>query len=232
MPASIAPAWIQAVAAIVSLGVTWWLARLTARYVRTTEDIANTSRSQVEQALALARSNQIGAARALLEESRRIRSELGELPDQSIPPMVGGSGIVPTIHPWFHSVIPTIAQTDSEIVGLFLKLDRSLHNHGVMMNGLAKAEESAAVANERLKRAEDLHHDVSTALAVGLEKELEDFVRVRGEASVAERNLLQAQSTAEVTYAGCIQTLDTIASRLAMILKSGTAPQAIPTRAA
>jgi hypothetical protein len=145
--------------------------------------------------------------------------------------MIGGSGIVPVIHPWFHSLIPTIAQSDSEVVSLFLKLDRCLHNHSVMMKDLSRAEEAAARATERLRRVTELQENPSVSLAIGLEKEMEDFVTAKGEAAVAGRNAQQARSTAEVTYNGCIKTLDALAKRLNAIAESGTSVET-PSRGA
>src|SRR5438876_1150760 len=109
------PAWVQAGAAVLSFGVTFWLAKLTSRYVRTTKDIADSSKEQVQQAIELVRTNDVGTARALMEEVARIRSELGDPPDEAIPPVLTASIVVPTVHPWMQPIIPTIARSDAEI---------------------------------------------------------------------------------------------------------------------
>ena len=115
---------------------------------------------------------------------------------------------------------------------MFLKLDRALHNNAVMMRGLNLAEENADVADQRLKRVDEQQEDVSNTIASGLEKELDDYVRVSGEASVAKRNREQARINAEVTYNGCIRILDDIAVRLAAITREANSSNPVPTRTA
>src|SRR5712692_997469 len=101
-PNPIVPAWIQAGAAVASFLVTALLAFLTWRYVRVTRQIADASKQQVDQALAFARRDQVAVARTLLEETKRIRSELGPVPPGGGLAPLPQPGAVPHVHPWVH----------------------------------------------------------------------------------------------------------------------------------
>lgn len=70
------------------LGLGWgtiWPARLTAKYVRITEEISRAIAESVKQALNLAKLNDKAAGQVLLVEARRVRSELGPSPTDDVP---------------------------------------------------------------------------------------------------------------------------------------------------
>ncbi len=212
------PSWIQAGAAILSLIVTGVLARLTAKYVRLTEQIARASEQQVNQAIRLAKTNQISVARALLEESERIRSELGDAPDDALPLMIGGGALVPTVHAWMHPIIPAVAQLDAAIVGLFLKLDRDLHNYDVASRQLRVCEIKATEARETAERVDRICERRDENLAIDLEAELSDQFAAKHAVDVTKHNEKHALQIARITYRGAHRTLDEIQERLGTIV--------------
>jgi hypothetical protein len=122
--------WIQIAAPVLTLVVTAWLAYLTSRYVRVTERIARSAQQQLDDALKAGQERVHRLAATLLEETHRIRAELGQRPDPD-----GGYGqdlygvTVPTVHPWIQTLIPGIGLTDARIVGLFLKLSADLDHY-------------------------------------------------------------------------------------------------------
>jgi len=73
-------------------------------------------------------------------------------------PLVGDAE-VPEIHPWFHRVIPQIAESDLSIIGLFLTLDRQLHNYRAAAEETGEitawedASQAARVATQNAERA-------------------------------------------------------------------------------
>jgi len=92
--------------------------------------------------IAAARRQQRGVATSLRELVRGIRRELelGLTPgEKKMGDLVGQAG-VPEIHPWFLPVIPQIAESDPLIIGLFLTLDRGLHNYRASLNRLYGAK--------------------------------------------------------------------------------------------
>jgi len=133
---------VQAIATVVVVVVT-------IAYVVLTSRIAKAARDQANHLLEAARSNRRSVAAALLEEVRRIRSELGPRPDEDdIVAAVGGS-VPPSVHPRFHTVIPQVAESDAGIVGLFLVLDRDLHNYRVELDALGAARQVYLVEDLR-----------------------------------------------------------------------------------
>ena len=99
------PAWLQAIGGLGAFGVTAWLARLTLRYVRASEQIA-----------AGGRQSQVAIARALLEDLKRIRSGLGPVPGETVPPPAEGLSI-PRVHRWLELIIPQMALSNAGVVG-------------------------------------------------------------------------------------------------------------------
>jgi len=111
---SLTPQWLQAVGGLGAFGVTAWLAQLTQRYVDAAERMA-----------AAGRENQVAIARALLVDARRIRTELGPLP-QSGTAAALPERTVTRVHPWLHPVIPQIALSEAGVVEALMTLDRGL----------------------------------------------------------------------------------------------------------
>lgn len=67
-------------------------------------------------------------ARNLLQETRRIRDELGKHPDHIL--LRGGHDVfqVPRVHQWMQALVPEAALIHGDVVGNFMRLDRELHN--------------------------------------------------------------------------------------------------------
>ncbi len=203
---ALAPAWVQAAAALLSFAVTAWLAYLTLRSVRAADRMAASAQSQVDTVIEAGRRNQHGVAASLREEARRIRSELGPRPENDLAVAIGGV-IPPQVHPWFRPIVPQIAQTDAAIVGLFLQLDRDLHNYRVSARRLSKARrelDEKRVAREGLK-------DFGES-AEG--KDVTAWGNAEQDVRVAEMNVETALGQAAVTYRGASTTLDQLETAL------------------
>ena len=71
-------------------------------------------------------------ARNLIQETRRIRDELGKRPGTIV--FLGGQDAfaVPSIHPWMQTLVPEAALIHGDIVGDFMRLDRELHNLAIV----------------------------------------------------------------------------------------------------
>src|SRR5205807_4034317 len=198
---------VQAGAAVLAFGVTVWLAvltrryvRLTDRYVRTTEEIAGSSRRQVEGVVEAGRRSQRAVAAALLQEVQRIRTELGPRPSNErslqgtgLRLMVGG-GIVPQVHRWLEPVIPRVAESDPAVVGLFLRLDRDLHNYRVTVRRVEQARRDLA-DKERIKAAARAH-------------ELTPSLEAQQALKVADENVGRRLTDAELAYQACHRELE------------------------
>ncbi len=191
----------------------WWLARLTARYVRSTDQIATSSKQQVEQALAFARRDQVAVARTLMEEVKRIRRGLGPHPNGGVTPLPNADA-VPLVHHWVHPVIPQIAQTDAKIVGEFMTLDLQLYNCKVACEELQKAR---AKKDDVLERRDGLG-EVYKNTTVKPDKEITEYMQLSQGAIVAEQNVSTALGLADIAYRTCHGTLDRLAKLLTPLL--------------
>lgn len=204
--------WLQAGSAIVAVLVTWWLTRLTARYVKTTKKIAESSHRQVQHALDTVAVSQRGIAAALLEEVHRIRSELGPAPQNNVRPIVSRGSVVPSLLSWMQPVIPTAAQIDTAVVAGFMKLDRLLANLLVASNSLCQAQDALTVATDEYSAADHAQqnrHVHPTLALTALE-----LPEAKQRLEVAEANATGALAHAEKCYAMCHQELDALEARL------------------
>jgi hypothetical protein len=95
---------------------------------------------------AAGRENQIGIARALLVEAKRIRADLGSLP-QSGTAAALPERTVTRVHHWLHPVIPQIALSEAAVVEALMTLDRGLDEFESALSSFHSA---------RLQRDQDL----------------------------------------------------------------------------
>ena len=201
---------MQAIAALASVGVTIWLARLTAKYVRITEEISRATGESVKQALSLAKLNDEAAGQVLLAEARRIRSELGPSPTDDVPDPFLGNAAVPGIHPWVHGTIPAAARLDPHIVDLFMRLDRLLENHRMHFAAFTDADGEFASPKEWL---------ASDPAPVSTESNLPSLIASESEQTrrldAARRNVDRLHRLTTLSYRRCHETLDEIAELLA-----------------
>jgi hypothetical protein len=78
-------------------------------------------------------------ARNLSQETTRLRDELGREGSKIIDVNFDGlSFAVPKIHPWMTALVPEAAMISGNVVGLFLTLDRELHNLKVHLGAVEK----------------------------------------------------------------------------------------------
>jgi hypothetical protein len=203
------PAWLQAVAAVLSLGATAWLAWLTSRYVKATDLIAKASKQQVADALSLVQENRRGIAASLLADLARIRSELGPVPEDEALHMAHRGVLVPEVHPWMRSLIPSLGAFAPQAVAEFLTLDRDLHNYRVAHDTLAQAES----ARDEQQRARDTFDGIYQGTGVPL-NELSHDMELKRTMRVAEENLERAYALAGSHYRMCHATLARIADIL------------------
>jgi hypothetical protein len=203
---SITPEWVVAVGGLGAFGATAWLAWLTLRSVLATERMA-----------AAGRENQVAIARALLEDVRRIRGELGPRPDgQNVPPLQ--EMIVPRVHPWLHPIIPQIALSDAAVVGAFMALERGLDNFD---SALAGFHSTRVKQDETLRQRDDLFGLYQTA---GTKPEtVTAYLELSHAADIGEQNLRTALRLAETTYRMCHSELDKIEGLLKPIAGALTA---------
>lgn len=217
---TLTPAGVQAGAAVASFLVTAVLALLTWRYVRFTREIADATRQQVLAVVAAGRSRQRAVAAALLKEVDRIRAELGPRPKDGELPLVVASGtggvppdravirtdaVAPQVHEWFRPVIPQSAESDPAIVGLFLELDRDLHNYGGYLQLLRSAQADQTEKEATLKTYERTYEETGTAMS-----EVMEWREAAVAVPVAKANLEGATHLAVVTHKGCHSTLDAL----------------------
>jgi len=71
-------------------------------------------------------------ARSLMQETHRIRDELGKRPDTIV--FLGGEDLfaIRSIHPWMQALVPEASLIHADVVGDFLRLDCDLHNLAVV----------------------------------------------------------------------------------------------------
>lgn len=191
-----------------SVGVTAWLAKLTAEYVRVTRDISRATKESVEQALALATAADKAAGQVLLTEVRRIQTELG--PNHGdLPDLLTGPALVPSVHPWVHSTIPAAARLHPGLVGLFLQLDRCLDNHRALRLDLVGAEGELASAKQWLG-TESPAPLTAESLPESLVGDLQRRARHDKAAAMAE----SLRKKTSLSHRQCSETIDSIVTLL------------------
>jgi len=211
------PSSVQAGAAVGSLLVTAWLARLTSRYVELTGKLSVATDRSVQQALDLADRQDRGTTAFLLAEVRRIRTELGPKPTADDPDPFSPGQAVPAIHPWTHSTMPSVARIVPAAVDEFLALDRYLNNHRLAMEIVADA--TGKYESIKAWAEAEEHQDPERDIAEAVGKDLERSHQV----TVAERNVEAARRRATVTYRLCHGSLDKLSTAL---LPAATPPAA------
>lgn len=211
-PVASLPAWLQAVAGLLSFAATAWLAYLTSRYVRATDDIAKSTQRQVTDALALAQQSRRGLAASLRAEVSRINVELGPEPEENGPHLPHRGMLVPQVHPWFTGVIPSLGSVDAEAVAQFLALDRDLHNYKVAHDNLAKSEEALEAKQKEHSVFEGIYKHSGTKLT-DLQRETE----LRRDIRVADENLQRAYAFAGTEYKKCKATVGSLVERLSRL---------------
>jgi len=146
--------------------------------------------------IAAARRQQRGIAASLLEVVRGIRVELGPraAPGEMQGKALVGKAEVPQIHPWFHRVIPQIAESDPLIIGLFLTLDRQLHDYRAAAQKLHQARVAPIAAS---------------------------FGASPEQTRVATERADGAANAAKIAYSECHKTLDDLEKALGAVLSGG-----------
>lgn len=203
------PSWIQAVAALVSLGVMVWLARLTAQYVRYTDHIAKATRDQVDAILGAAQQRRKSVVAALLEETSRVRGELGPPPADDVQPIVPRGSMVPSIHPWMQPIIPEVSDADPQIVGLFLTLDRDLLNCATVHKELAAAQDALAKVEKELEVHQGVYKNSGTDPTT-----LHRWGELQHAIKTADQNVDRVLRLATSMYGKCHKDLDALEMRL------------------
>ncbi len=188
--ASLALTFGLVVAAVVAIGVEIWRERVRQR----------------EEA-----QDQAAVASTLLEETRRVRSELGPPPPKAGVVALPKSGTVPKVHPWVQGIITKIALTNAAIVGEFLRLDRALHNCRVACQEVERAQ----AAQEQAFALRDKIAGTYKGTDVNVAEEISDYTTANRDAQIAAQNVGTVLGLADLAYAGCHRTLD----RLETLLK-------------
>jgi hypothetical protein len=147
----------------------------------------------------------------LREEVRRLRSEIGPPPAESLELSIFGSrAVVPTIHPWAQGIIADTAAVDPAIVREFLTLDRLLHNLSVQksqrdqMSDHVDAQRSAEAAAKRASDS-DTSDDTDAFLS---------YLQKKREREQAERNLERLQRFYEIGHKQVRDVLDELSKLL------------------
>lgn len=213
----LAPAWVQAAAAVLSCVATLVLAVLTARYVRLTRTIAESAQQQVDHALSAGLRHAHAVAATLLIEARRIRQELGEplQPHEvlaSVANAVRGNALIPEVHSWVRPVIPEVAEADPTIVGLFLDLERDLHNY---RGGLKELRDAQTVHQEQCDSLARWHRSHPGTVGMGLVVERQG---VENQIELAKLKLEGATQFATNIYKACHEDLDRLEPALRQLL--------------
>lgn len=210
----VVPAWIQAIASLVTVGAMVWLARLTRRYVEATDVIARESQRQVEELLAAGGRNQRALAGTVREEVKRIRSELGPAPgfEEFVVPHTGF--VVPTVHRWLAPLIPQIGHTNAAVVGFFLRLERELHNYRLAARDVGRAQRQLVEKQEALA-AVDGRQDLA---------EMAKWGEVSAAVAAAENDVISKNGRADVLVRVCHGTLDRIEEALDKVERAAADP--------
>ncbi len=206
---SLAPEWVQAVAATLSFLTTIALAYLTWSYVQVPRKIATATRQQVEGVLAASRSRARIVAATLLEDVHRIRGELGPRAVEGGVPELHTDAIVPRVHRWLEPLIPQIAEADPTVVGLFLRLDRDLHNYGAGCTLVKQVQKELTTTQETLGTFTNMYKSAAATM-----DEVTPWAEADRDVHRAEDRVQKALDATTIAFHRCHDTLDEIRQAL------------------
>jgi len=104
-------------------------------------------------------------ARNLMQETHRIRDELGKRPDTIV--FLGGQDAfaVPSIHPWMQTLVPEAALIHGDVVGDFMRLDRELHDLAIVRGWYVETEKVRNVMRATYGAESEKHRDAKNQAA-------------------------------------------------------------------
>jgi hypothetical protein len=165
--------------------------------------------------------DQAAVARTLLEEVKRIHTELGPPPQRGVPVL---GQVAPRLTAWLQPVIPKIAPSSAAAVGAFMTLERSLKNYE---SALRNFRTGCDKRDEAMETRDSLYGSYAAeARKPGASKpeEVGTYMEASRRAELAEQAVGQALDLADTRWRDCDSDLRKLEELLKPITGQRFAP--------
>jgi hypothetical protein len=198
--------WLQAIGGLGAFVATAWMALLTLRYVHA-----------AEQTAAVSRQHQVGVARTLLEDTKRIRLQLGPPAAAEGVPALPSPGGVPRVHTWVHDIIPDIAVSDAAVVGRFMALDEWLEELKRWVGSLESIRAQRDKAIDARDGLWEIYNREAQTRGASKPEDVGVYMEQSDRVELLEQQVRSALAFADAAHRECHNQLDEIARLLAPI---------------